>query len=91
MHRPISLTAFLTEPRTPRGLFGYQVGSFDADKAWIPLVIVSSKFMTPEDASIHAQRQIEITEKALLKKSMRGTLNFKKPDHRHDGGGPSAA
>jgi len=91
MHSPINLTAFLIEPRTPHGMFGYQIGSFDPDKTWIPLVIVSSKFMTSEEACLHADHQIKITERALLKRTLRKISKTKMPRFRLDDGGPGAA
>jgi hypothetical protein len=91
MHKSLNLTAFLVEPKTPNGMFGYQIGSFDADKTWLPLVIVSSKFLTVEEASIHSDRQLKMTERALLKKTLRGISKTKIPCRRRDDGGPGAA
>ncbi len=91
MNSSLNLTAFLVEPRTPRGLFGYQVGSFDGDKTWLPLVLVSSKFTTKKEALLHAQLQVESAERALLRRYMKNTLKFKSPRQKLDDGGPGAA
>lgn len=71
----LNLVAYLIEPRKPKGLFGYQVGSFDEWGNWLPLVIVSSKFKTVGEASVDSERQILATKKALLKRTC---LNIEK-------------
>lgn len=67
--------------------FGYQIGSPFSGK-WHPLVIASAIWIKFEDAAVAAEKQLEITKKAVAKRKKK---NIKTSMFHNFSGGPGAA